>query len=68
MLIAMFGGRLHRSTDQGRAANPRLAISAHVREQREPECYVERQIANAREVVTDPVVTELNENYASHDR
>ena len=65
VLIAMLGGGCTDQQIRDVLLNPRLAISAHVREQREPECYVERQIANAREVVTDPVVTELNENYAA---
>src|SRR5262249_12056210 len=65
VLIAMLGGSC---TDQQMSdvlLNPDLAISAHVREQPNPETYLDRQIAKAREAARDPCVAELNETYAA---
>jgi hypothetical protein len=37
---------------------------AHVREHKEPDAYLARQIAKARERAADPAVVELNQSYA----
>ena len=61
VLIAMAGAGC---TDQQMAAVMRGPIGDHVRDQGDPDKYLARQIATARNAATDPDVAKLNDSYA----
>jgi Mesyanzhinovviridae DNA primase len=61
VLVAMAGAGC--SDDEMRAVM-RGQIGDHIRDQGNPETYLEKQIADAREKVVDPLTTAMNKTYA----
>jgi hypothetical protein len=64
VLIAMAGAGCDVGTMAAVMLDAKLPIGAHVRDQRNPAEYLQRQIAKARECALHPAVAELNERYA----
>lgn len=64
VLVAMAGAGCDDSAISAVMLDEALPIGAHVREQRNPQRYLARQIAKGRKLATDPAVIELNRTYA----
>jgi hypothetical protein len=64
VIIAMLGGGCADGQIEAVLLDASHPISAHVLEQSKPPEYLAQQIASARELITDPHVTKLNEHFA----